>query len=1146
MCRFIVLSLLALQSFLLAQPEAITGRVVDGDGRPIASAEVWLTGPAPGDERARIVAEATTDAEGAFSLLPTDPAAFRDPSWLNVLALAEGYAFGSRNCAEAMETGLPVVVVCGPLTRTSGRIVDTDGRGVAARIVPRRLQRSGPWEAARSLVWLPPELGERLAVSTTATGHFTITSRPDDCSMSLTARSETYGDVALGGQADCGELVLPPPAKLVVRLLCPEHPAAAAGVRIVAAGGDPRGRGMADAGAVTDADGVATLPPLQPGPVHITPQFYCEAPWQTVPVRLDLQAGQNPELQIPLQRAHLVSGRVTDDVTGRPVPEVQLTPTSGVVYLQTALPVTDREGRFRVGALPGSLHLDTERQAGRLIPLDENGFARLTVSDRDVVLPDLVMRHGPKVAGTVVDEEGRPVPSAEVWLAGRQHEGPMICDEAGRFVTSESALPGTGDEDARRHVVRLWAQSGEMMTRELIAAHPGETITVTLHRSAACRVRLRVIDADGAPVRGAQVAVSIHINEVGAPFPPLHGRTDENGDYRSRPTWPYGEFSAEVGKAGFCGARTDRGKAEPGATCDLGDVTIVPGRGEVSGRVVDAGGRPVYWARVVTAGEGPGDVVERTDVEGRFRVRGLYEGRVWIVATSGGAVGAVRLPTGTAEAEIKLEPLLREAALQAPVAFQSATDMATDKQVAKALLDEIRGRLGSNSMYRVGPLLEAWVLLDPGGALAISELEGGYVNSVHAALARVLAGDDPEAALVHLGAIGSAELGTTAAIDAARRATALRSPGAAEIARVAVVSARSVDRSRGSLRLLAQAAEVLWEVEPVAAEPVLREVQAAAEKLDVQYTDGLSRRAAARALCRLDLPAAIALLDAIEERWQTISTRMEIAARIAATDPAEAEALLVECRELDPTRRGPAIYIGPMPPYQTEAQGVPQVVHAMAPNDPERALRIARGLDGWTARSRALMAIALALRAGEPERAAAAFAEALTEPVAAVAGPGEAPSPAPADAGLLADLARAARALGHPDAQRLGYLALACRRSGNPPQYGYLAALAFADPALAADLVRDCLTQPRPANAPMSPVGVRDLALAAAVSDAHLAAEVLHAMDTERDPPGGAASRTEVWGQVVRLLLAPPEDRYVPACTYRRVRAPGVRLEDDR
>ena len=1146
MHRPIVLSLLALQSFLLAQPAAITGRVVDADGRPIASAQVWLTGPAPGDERARIVAEASTDGEGAFALLPAEPAAFTEPSWLNVLALAEGRALGTRNCAEAMETGLPLVVVCGALTRTTGRIVDTDGGGVAARIVPRRLQRSGPWEGARSLVWLPPELGDRLAVGTTATGHFTITYRPDDCSMSLTARSETYGDVALGGQADCGELVLPPPAKLVVRLLCPERPQAVAGVRVRASGGDPRGRCMEAAGAVTDGLGVAALPPLQPGPVHITPQFSCEALWQTVPVRLDLQSGENPELQIPLQRAHLVSGRVTDDVTGRPVPEVQLRPTSGVVYLQTALPVTDREGRFRLGALPGSLHLYTERQAGRPIPLDENAAARLVITDRDVVLPDLVMRHGPKVAGTVVDEEGRPVPGAEVWLAGRQNESPMICDEAGRFVTSEPALPATSDEDARRHVVRLWARSGEMMTRELVAAHPGETITVTLHRSAACRVRLRVIDADGAPVEGAEVAVSIHINEVGAPFPPLHGRTDENGHYRSRPTWPYGEFSADVDKAGFCGARTDRRQAEPGATCDLGDVTIVPGRGEVSGRVVDAGGRPVHWARVVAAGEGPRDTVERTDEEGRFRLQGLYEGSAWIVATSGGAVGAVRLATGIAEAEIKLEPLLGDAALQAPVASRSATDMATDKEVAKALLDEIRGRLQSRSLYRVEPLLESWVLLDPGGALAVSELDGGCVEYVHGALARVLAGDAPEAALVHLRAIESAELGATAALEAARRAAARRSPGAAEMAKMAANSARSVDGPRGSLRLLAQAAEVLWEVDPAAAEPVLREVRAAAEKLGSQYTDGPSRRAAARALCRLDLPAAIALLDPLEPHWQTISTRMEIAARIAATHPAEAETLLLECRELDPTRRGPVVHIGPMPPYQREAQGVPEVLYAMAPTDPERALRVARSLDVWTARSRALTAIALALRAGDPERAAAAFSESLAEPIAAVAGPGEAPSPGPADAGLLADLARAARAIGHPDAQRLGYLALACRRSTSPRQGGYLAALAFADPVMAADLVRDCLAQPRPADAPASPASFLSMALAAAATDAHLTAEVFHAMDAEPDPPGGAASRAEVWGQVARLLLTPPEDRYALAWTYRRVWAPGVRLEDDR
>jgi hypothetical protein len=135
------------------------------------------------------------------------------------------------------------------------------------------------------------------------------------------------------------------------------------------------------------------------------------------------------------------------------------------------------------------------------------------------------------IAGTVLDDQDKPIPGARLWWGGRNGFVELTADQEGRFKATSpldwkllegpTAL-GTIWAEAEGYALKnTTILGGDEQTR------PELELKVKLHKhSAASPSRVRVVDPSGTPVPQARVEVSKTYTGVPAPFSRFSGQTD--------------------------------------------------------------------------------------------------------------------------------------------------------------------------------------------------------------------------------------------------------------------------------------------------------------------------------------------------------------------------------------------------------------------------------------------------------------------------------------------------------------------------------------------------------------------------------------------------------------------------------------------
>jgi len=1116
--RRILLALLVLAPLAAwPAPVTITGRVVDAQKAPIGGAQVWVVLGPHMREEASLLGSGRSGDDGSFSLAGVDVPDGEAGARLTVVAHAEGLAFGWQPLALPLAARESLELVCPAPAALTGRIVDGDGKGIAARVEPTHV--AGPHMGldfgTSSAVVLPPELEQALAVSTDAEGRFTVRICPVGGRTYLSASAEGLGSLGFGGEpGDLGQIVMLPPGSIRVRLTCEAAPDAVADVELKAAGRDER-TGAWAAAAVTDANGVATLGPMRPGAITVRQEGAPNAQWRMPGAKVELKPAETLELEVELKPTVPVTGRVVDAQTGEPVAGAGVGVSFRDALGRLALSATGDDGAYGFRALPGALSVYvTTYPKGYGSGEGGSGSAEVQVAAEPCSVPDLKVYPVEKVRGIVVDAEGRPVAKAVVYqslfFTGNATTGPDGVFELQRTVSA----PGVGVQEGEG--MQLWARAGESVTKEPVDVSPGVTgpIRLVVEDNAGVRARVRAVDEAGRPVTGAHVAIHWLMGRYGTSA--ATGTTGADGCYQSPLLWPFGKYTVVLTEPTHRMAQTADWTPEPGETHDFGDLVMASAPGLVAGRVLDADDTPVAEARVCANGEGPDELKAATDADGAFSLRGLYEGGVWVTAWTEEAIGGARLTTGTQDVTITLVPWPREVQLGQPVVASSCSDRETELRLAAELLDEAMARYGDGADdYVVSGLVCAWAALDPAKAMELSAQRGGkFDGQVCAALAIAAIDQAPEEVTGYLDGVPAGQERVWALVDTAQHARRTQPGLSRELAMLAVDEGRALENTCERVIYMAAAAEALYGLDPQGAEPAIREVADLAARIGAGERDAYARGCAAEALCRLDLPAALALLTDIVDEREGTRHQPNIAARIAATQPDKAAELLAEADE-----------------WQRDYE-LPRVVYAMAPAAPEKALELARGSKQEAHKIRALAYVALALYPQTPERAATVLQEAI--------GLVSAPSEANRDPYLVqqlcpfaGELCWVAAQMGYPAVDNLAWLALSLRTpdagggwGGSDESLKCLRSLALVRPRMVADFVTDALQQPGALEVrAYSPVPGH-LALAAAASDAQVAAKVLRATDprAEGDRRG---SDTRLWSQTIDLLLTRPEDRPV-------------------
>jgi beta-lactamase regulating signal transducer with metallopeptidase domain len=345
----------------------------------------------------------------------------------------------------------------------------------------------------------------------------------------------------------------------------------------------------------------------------------------------------------------LVIGRVVDSLTGRtPVARTMIYASIVNLAQNSFVAHVAADGEYQVRVPPGHVVL-------RLFANDRRTYDRgvvLTTADviarygQTVHAPDLLLERNPGI--TFVGPDGKAVTDLDVTL--RPAPGPSV------HATEQDALTNANGLLALRQVYEgtYWAEKGGLVASGSFNWQPNHALTVvengqtrtfpdgvgTAHLTARppAAVTGRVVDPSGAPLAGATVTVIEQTDE--REFGHRTYATDASGRFRV-PTRLGGKYLVYIHLAGYNRVDALNGAMfapRDGETRNVGTLTLVPATGDLSGRVVDAGGRAAPGMLVAVTGAKTLDSATMTDANGDFHVAGLVPGEPLTVCVAPGTI----------------------------------------------------------------------------------------------------------------------------------------------------------------------------------------------------------------------------------------------------------------------------------------------------------------------------------------------------------------------------------------------------------------------------------------------------------------------------------------------------------------------------
>jgi len=458
--------------------------------------------------------------------------------------------------------------------------------------------------------------------------------------------------------------------------------------------------------ALTDADGKAKLTGLLPGTYRI-------AAWKDG-LALSSRNGvvlapdaEIPPVRILLGTAHALVGSVLD-AAGEPLEGATVVAVRGSSWnpgLDKWMAVTDAEGHYAlVGLASGRITLFLAREGKPPIQVGSFGVP-------DTKRFDIHLRPGGTIHGTVTDEEGKPVPDAEVRTAIQNTWSPMSArtDAEGKYrledvpagqlayftVQAADHMPHP-DPTAPKNASGQSLREGAEMIRDVVL-RKGLTASVTVLSER----KLALVDAE----------VQLYLARGGNR--PFGARTDGTGKARVTGLIP-GTYLVRIRAEGYVQDDMPRWYRQlltkgPEAIPDAWRLSVGESEGDaeatyqltrgatVRGKVLDQGGTPVIGAKIdVTGAQSEFPVF--TDGDGTFAVEAVAaSGRAVATASiadqPGGASDPFIVPAGGEVNDVEIQ-LGEGATLSGSVRSQSG------EPLTGAFVRWLPGRISGNWAFQ--------------------------------------------------------------------------------------------------------------------------------------------------------------------------------------------------------------------------------------------------------------------------------------------------------------------------------------------------------------------------------------------------------------------------------------------------------------
>jgi hypothetical protein len=649
------------------QPAECSGRVVDGDGRPVADAEVVCAEQLHDYAAGRIdwgtPSRATTDQDGRFRVQVS--AERRDDIW--VVAWKKGLSLGWQRL-RSVPSGEDLSIRLTEPTVLAGVVVDEADKPVAGALVRPCLKMEG---IAGSMGTSFNEPREWFSAWTDNRGRFRFEHIPARATADFWVEapgmascwthwpSDLEGSQFKAGRTDI-RIVLKPEAIIRGRVIDEDSGTGVAGVHLLARP-NARYASYSCVDPITsghDGDFVYRGLPADDYSLQIVAPQDRMADWTGKDVKVTVVEGQTVDVDISVGKGALIEVTVLDAVTARPIENavVRVSQEAGFGLhpcwyhsLQT-----NAEGLARLRVPPGESRVRMWADAYDYISDPEPVIA----AKGEVIRREARLDPFPSVAGTVRDSNGHPAAGAIV-SSKPICEQPVQTDEQGRFKVQWRPSPSV------RNVLVLARDPDRNLAGLADVKDPSQPVDVTL--TSAFTVRGRITDPNGRAISMATVSLLASMpgwltDAASAVF------TDSNGVYETRaipaPTEGF-RYQIEVQAQGYGPTRLSElpfGAAQD-RQVEVAPITLPIADKSISGVVVDANGAPAPGLPVFidgprgsrTAGQPSHRTV--TDEQGRFAVEGVCAGPLRIQASfssSPGGMGMLDAQGGDRDVKVVL------------------------------------------------------------------------------------------------------------------------------------------------------------------------------------------------------------------------------------------------------------------------------------------------------------------------------------------------------------------------------------------------------------------------------------------------------------------------------------------------------------
>lgn len=637
-----VTALVQLLAPVTVQAIRIEGRVFDGSGNGLAGARVQLVPMLPAfetdllrlreDDEPEVVARATSGVEGRFEVVAPGPG-----MWSVVVAAEGRLSMAARLVPLVQDVTLPTVDLP-PASPVRIRLTDSEAGPVVSALVLAK-----PAVEERGMeVW-------ETAPRRTTSGENGVASllRAPGEALRILARAPGFAEAARGPvRGSRIDLVFEPAEALPAQVLDPAgRPVAGALLRV--------GEGRWPLG-TTGGDGRMRVDWISGRPLRLEVETV-DGGAGVSHVRVEDETQARVPVPVRLSPASVLSGRIVDAASGEAVP-------GALVW------VPRDPGGFVVTGPRGEFRLDSLRATDRTVQVGAVGYFdqthRLTApGEGRKATATVAMTPSITVRGTVVNGRDTPVAGADVhWtlrigpqpsLTSLLHRGGGLSTSGsdGRFTVSR-LLPG---ETYELRVSKAGYAAATTTISRLQTFDAREDLRVVLEEGRTGRVK--VVDADGAPVAGARVVLRSRPEGLSGLMsamlaggreasPSYEGETGQDG-LASMRDLPAVSFDLVADAPGFARVTVPGIEVPEGAgVVDLGTVSLVAAA-VLEGYVIDPQGNPVEGAAILIGSTDPfaalvearrrGEETEpdaRTAGDGWFRVEDLIPGeRVRVRAT---------------------------------------------------------------------------------------------------------------------------------------------------------------------------------------------------------------------------------------------------------------------------------------------------------------------------------------------------------------------------------------------------------------------------------------------------------------------------------------------------------------------------------